>query len=223
MAISEADIELNELPAEVPIFPLTGALLLPGGHLPLNIFEPRYIAMTDAALGRGRWLGMVQPRDTAEQTVGDHHPVFPVGCLGRIVAFKETEGGRYLITLEGVCRFRIERELELRDNYRAAEARYGGFANDLEPGALTAEARDALVGALKAYFDDRGFDADWAALDAMADDVLVASMAMACPFSAAEKQALLEAPGLNERAQSLITILNMAAHSAAPTEDKPAH
>lgn len=211
------------LPEEIPIFPLTGALLLPGGRLPLNIFEPRYLAMTDAALGAGRWLGMVQPRDTTDQTVADGHPVFDIGCLGRIVSFQETDDARFLITLKGICRFQIERELALTDGFRRVRVRFDGFLDDLEPESLGPAARERLIEALKAYFARNGYEADWAALDQAADDALVASMAMACPFSASEKQALLEASDLRARARSLVAVLNMASHDTESAKAQPPH
>ncbi len=204
-------MDIAAFPGELPVFPLTGALLLPGGQLPLNIFEPRYLAMTDAALSAGRWLGMVQPLKARDQTVADDHPLFGTGCLGRITTFSETADGRYLITLTGACRFRIARELELADGFRRVAADYAPYADDLETETLAPEQRAALDTALKHYFKENRYEADWQALEQTADHVLVASMAMACPFTPAEKQALLEAPDLAERARSLVAILEMAA------------
>jgi uncharacterized protein len=210
-------------PHELPVFPLTGALLLPGGQLPLNIFEPRYLTMIDAALGAGRWLGMVQPRDTRAQTVGDDHALFEIGCLGRIASFSESADGRYLISLNGVCRFTILSELGLRDGYRSVVPDFQPFNNDLETESLEPEERKTLNDALRRYFHDNSYEADWQALEQTADDTLVASMAMACPFTPAEKQALLESPDLAARARSLVAVLNMAAHGATSNLDQPRH
>ena len=223
MPTSAAKIDIDELPSEIPVFPLTGALLLPGGQLPLNIFEPRYLSMIDAALGGGRWLGMVQPRDTREQTVADAHPLFETGCLGRITSFAETDDGRYAITLIGICRFSIKSELDVVDGFRRIHPNFHKFIVDLQPSKLTMDERNALMTALKRYFEGRGYDADWPALEKTPDSVLVATMAMACPFAAAEKQALLEALDLSAQTQSLITMLEMASHESAPSKNHHHH
>jgi len=219
-------MDIAAFPGELPVFPLSGALLLPGGQLPLNIFEPRYLAMTDAALTGGRWLGMVQPLKAKDQTVADDHPLFATGCLGRITTFSETADGRYLITLTGACRFRVAEELELQDGFRRVTADYAPYADDLETETLAPDQRAALDTALRHYFSENRYEADWQALEQTADHVLVASMAMACPFTPAEKQALLEAPDLAERARSLVTILEMAALDTGDTGeagDPPSH
>ncbi len=210
-------------PRELPVFPLTGALLLPGGQLPLNIFEPRYLTMIDTVLGAGRWLGMVQPRDTSLQTVGDDHPLFDIGCLGRIASFSETPDGRYLISLNGVCRFTALSELDVRDGYRRVVPDFQPFANDLKTESLEPGERKTLNDALRRYFDENSYEADWQALEQTADHTLVASMAMACPFTPAEKQALLESPDLTARTRSLVAVLNMATLSAGPNSDQPPH
>ena len=223
MPLTAAKVDIDMLPSEIPVFPLTGALLLPGGQLPLNIFEPRYLAMIDAALGAGRWLGMVQPRDAREQTVTDVHPLFDTGCLGRITSFAETDDGRYAITLIGICRFSIQSELEVVDGFRRIHPDFHKFTNDLQPSQLNADERNALMSTLKQYFEGRGYDADWPALEQTPDSVLVATMAMACPFAAAEKQALLEALDLSAQTQSLITILEMASHDTVQSKDQHRH
>lgn len=215
------------LPDVIAIFPLTGALLLPGGEIPLNIFEPRYLAMIDWALGHGRWLGMVQPRDTAEQTVSNTHPLFGVGCLGRITSFAETPDGRYHIAISGHCRFRLEAELDLIDGFRRVTPDYGAFTDDLGNVELGAAARRELFDALKRYLGRSGYEADWPALENTPDRTLVASMAMACPFEPAEKQALLEARDLAARTRCLIAILEMAdpcgGHDGASGHGRPRH
>jgi hypothetical protein len=157
---------------------------------------------------------MVQPRETKAQTVPDQHPLFSTGCLGRISTFSETADGRYLITITGVSRFEIEAELDMRDGFRRVNADYGAFSCDLESAKLNSDERAALGLALRRYFDDRGRDADWKALDKTPDEVLVASMAMACSFNPAEKQALLEAPDLSARTACLVAMLDMAVHDS---------
>jgi len=212
--------DLQDLPDEFPVFPLTGALLLPQGRLPLNIFEPRYLAMTEDALAAKRMFGMIQPdRGLPDGPTGP--ALFRVGCLGRLSSFSETEDGRYLITLTGLIRFRIVTELEMRRGYRRVRVDFSRFATDLnapdpDPAAATID-RAAILAALRGYFDHRGFNANWDAINAMGDDELVVSLAMACPFEAAEKQALLEAPTHADRAQTLLALLNIDMH--APSDE----
>jgi uncharacterized protein len=202
---------VDDLPGEFPVFPLPGALLLPRGQLPLNIFEPRYLAMTEDALGQRRMFGMIQPDPTLPES--DNGPgLFRVGCLGRLSSFSETDDGRYLITLTGVVRFAIAGEIDMRRGYRRVRADFSPFRADLEldPGPIGIE-RDALLAALRSYFTHRGFDANWDAIKRLPDDMLVVTLAMVCPFEPAEKQALLEAPGDSERASTLLTLLQMGA------------
>jgi uncharacterized protein len=202
---------VDDLPGEFPVFPLPGALLLPRGQLPLNIFEPRYLAMTEDALGHRRMFGMIQPDPTLPES--DNGPgLFRVGCLGRLSSFSETDDGRYLITLTGVVRFAIAGEIDMRRGYRRVRADFSPFRADLEldPGPIGIE-RDALLAALRSYFTHRGFDANWDAIKRLPDDMLVVTLAMVCPFEPAEKQALLEAPGDAERASTLLTLLQMGA------------
>ncbi|MBX9749801.1 MAG: LON peptidase substrate-binding domain-containing protein [Roseococcus sp.] len=201
----------EQLPAEIAIFPLSGALLLPGGKLPLNIFEPRYMAMTLDSLASGRMFGMIQGDPT--QPRGERgSTVFQVGCLGRLSSFSETEDGRLLITLTGVTRFRVAEEIEMRRGYRRVRADYGPYADDLEPDAPGDVAREAILEALRPYFSAKGIEANWDAIEEMGGPALVTTLAMVCPFGVPEKQALLEAPTLKDRAESLIALLRMAAH-----------
>jgi Lon protease-like protein len=202
-----------DLPRVIPIFPLTGVLLLPGGMLPLNIFEPRYLNMTQAALASDhRTIGMIQPLGdvTPGTAPSDNPPVYQTGCAGRIVSFAETEDGRFLITLAGMCRFNIVEEMPLVDGYRRAVAEYGRFRDDMvaEPAGDIDRAR--LLAVLKAYLAHQGIEANWKAIEDADDSRLVASLAMMCPFQASEKQALLEAPSLTERAQVIVALLEMA-------------
>lgn len=205
-----------DLPAEIPIFPLSGALLLPQGRLPLNIFEPRYLAMTQDSLGAGRLLGMVQPDPTQPQTeLGPQ--TYRVGCLGRISSFAETDDGRFLITLTGIIRYRITEELEGRRGYRRVRAAYDEFRDDLEVGGpLPVVDRAGLLGSLRTYFRARGIEANWEAIEQTGDAMLVTTLCMVCPFDVREKQALLEAPGTEARARMLVALMQMASHGMAP-------
>ncbi len=198
------------LPATLPIFPLAGVLLLPRGRLPLNIFEPRYLAMTRDAIAGDRMIGMVQPSDPNQSPIGNP-PVYPVGCAGRVTTFSETDDGRYLITLTGVCRFRARDELPLHDGYRRVVPQWSEFADDLDAAAEADFDRERLFRGLKAYFDRHRISADWDAVGSAPGEFLVTSIAMNCPFDPGEKQALLEAPGLDERARLLTAIVEMAA------------
>lgn len=214
--------DTGRLPAELPIFPLPKALLLPGGQLPLNIFEPRYISMTLDALGQGRLIGMIQPLPVAGEMPTDPDPrerpaVYPVGCAGRIISFSETGDGRLMITLLGQSRFRVTGELPLEKGYRRVTADYGAFAADLETGEEPAFDRARLLRAAGRYFQARGLNADTAALEKADGETLVTTLAMACPFEVREKQALLEAADTALRADLLTGLLDMAAHGEGGT------
>ena len=201
------------LPPAIPVFPLTGALLLPDGRLPLNIFEPRYIALIEDALGADRYFGMIQPQSAARETVGNDSPLFGIGCLGRITDFADPGDGRYEIVLTGVCRFMVSRELDICRGYRRVKADYDPFLDDLDPGDTEITNRISLLAALKTYFERRNLDADWDSLDEVSDPVLVTTAAMGCPMKPEEKQLLLEAQTLVNRAECLQTILELAMHS----------
>ena len=199
----------EELGPTLPVFPLTGVLLLPRGLLPLNIFETRYIAMVDDALSSDRMIGMVQPVDPHCRA---HAPeIYRLGCAGRITSFEETDDGRYLITLCGVCRFRIAEELEKTRGYRRVSADWSCFPDDLgEPPDLPVLDRDRLDRALGAYFERHGISANWQAIAQTPDERLITSLSMICPFEPPEKQALLEAPTLAGRAELLLSLIEMA-------------
>jgi uncharacterized protein len=199
----------TSLPAILPIFPLTGVLLLPRGRLPLNIFEPRYLAMTRDALAGDRLIGMVQPSDP--RASGDNPTVYPTGCAGRITTFAETDDGRFLITLTGTCRFRIQEELPLLEGYRRIVPNWSEFARDLDSEDEPAFDRDRLLRGLRAYFQQHQISANWDAIGSVPGERLVTSVAMVCPFDPGEKQALLEAADLAERARLLTAIVEMAA------------
>lgn len=213
---------LAELPPEIAVFPLSGALLLPQGRLPLNIFEPRYLAMTLDSLAQGRMFGMVQADGRAPRGPGGPG-IYRVGCLGRLSSFSETDDGRLLITLTGVARFRIAEELPLAaGGYRRVRADYAEFAADLTVQDAPAELdRAELLAALRPFFRARGIDANWEAVEQMADAMLVTTLSMVCPFEVPEKQALLEAPDIGERARMLVALMRMGAAANAPPEGKP--
>ena len=205
--------EPGELPAEFAVFPLPGALLLPHGKLPLNIFEPRYKAMVEDSLAEQRMVGMIQPNAASSAGGG----LFRVGCLGRLSSFSETEDGRYLIALTGIVRFEVVTELEMRRGYRRVAGSFDRFLSvDLAPPQETLPRRAALLQALRAYFTANGFDANWEAIEGMADDELAITLCMVCPFDPAEKQALLEAADPVNRADTLITLLQMGSHGSPP-------
>jgi Lon protease-like protein len=206
------DPPFEQLPREIPIFPLTGVLLLPNGRLPLNIFEARYLNMTRAALGAsGRLIGMIQPSSGND---AGQPEVFSVGCAGRITQFGETDDGRYLITLRGICRFTIVEELPLLDGYRRVIPDFAKFRRDTA-GEEDAEVdRERMIGALKRYLGQQGVEANWDALNTMKSARLVTTLAMTCPFAPTEKQALLEADTTATRAKMLLALLDMAAAGA---------
>ncbi|UKJ74171.1 LON peptidase substrate-binding domain-containing protein [Azospirillum brasilense] len=216
MSRNPIDPSLDRFPRQLPIFPLAGVLLLPRGRLPLNIFEPRYLAMVEDALAGDRMIGMVQPTDPACRL--REPAVYGTGCAGRITSFAETEDGRYLITLTGVSRFAIMRELEGQRGYRRVAADWDRFTGDLidpleRAGNLSDGCgldRPRLLAGLKGYFKMQGLSVDWKAIDGTPDERLVTSLAMICPFSPSEKQALLETPDLPERAKLLIALVEMA-------------
>ncbi len=207
MSRSPFDPRYEALPASLPIFPLPGVLLLPGGRLPLNIFEPRYLTMVHDAIAGPRLIGMIQPsRDSEDPGSAE---TYRTGCAGRIIAFQETEDRRYLITLAGLIRFDIGRELPLEQGYRRIVPDFARFRDDLSEDTEDID-REGLIEALRAYFEVTGLGGDWAAVEKAGDETLVTSLAMACPFDPPEKQALLEAMTLAERAETLITLLRMS-------------
>jgi Lon protease-like protein len=209
------------LPAEIAVFPLPGALLLPQGRLPLNIFEPRYLAMTQDSLAAGRMFGMIQPDPGAPR--GPNGPgLYRIGCLGRLTSFAETDDGRMLITLTGMTRFQVAEELDMRRGYRRVRADYGPFLADLDASPpVSAIDRPALLAALRPFFKARGIEANWDAVEQTSDPMLVLTLAMICPFDVPEKQALLEAATPTDRAAMLIALLQMGAHGAAAGDAPP--
>jgi len=198
-----------DLPEALPIFPLPSVLLLPRGEMPLNIFEPRYLAMFDDALCSGRLIGMIQPEFDADEDA-THPPLVDIGCAGRITGFQETGDGRYLVTLTGVTRFRIAEELTVKTPYRQCRPSFDEFAEDLVPGAgEDAVDRDALMKTLKAYLQANELEADWSGIRGASNEALVNALSMMSPYGPREKQALLEAPNLKSRAEILVAVTEM--------------
>lgn len=195
-------LKQEDIPSAIPVFPLTGALLLPGGQLPLNIFEPRYLMMFDDALATNRVIGMIQPAFGERGATGD---VCEVGCAGRITSIAETGDGRYMVTLTGICRFRVRKEEETSKPYRIFEI--VPFLSDLQTAAEEETIdRSALLGAFRAYLESNKLEADWESVERASNITLVTSLSMMSPFGPAEKQALLEAPDMKTRAETLIAI-----------------
>ena len=198
----------RQFPSVVPIFAVPGAILLPGGRVPLVVFEPRYLALIDDALGAGRIFGLVQPW---EGGTGDTTPPAPglhaVGTLARIAAFGETGDGRYLITALGLSRFRLVEERESRSGYRRVAVDYGPFRSDLVEANVELPDRERLLGLIRAHLSGIGLGGELDPLETLKDAELADRMAMACPFSSIEKQALLEAPTHLERCQLMIAMI----------------
>ncbi len=217
---------LADLPEVIPVFPLPGALLLPRARLPLNIFEPRYLAMLDDVLRSDhRLIGMVQPyADPAPQP-----KLHEIGCAGRVTSLSETEDGRYLIALTGIARFRIGGELDGFTPYRRARVEWADFAADLGPVETGAERgagagggfhRQDFLAVLKRYFRAVGLAPDWESLSEAEPELLINSLAMMCPFAVEEKQALLEAPRLSDRAGTLMALMQFAIASGGGNDSK---
>ena len=195
----------EELPEILPIFPLGGVVLLPGGDLPLNIFEPRYLAMFEDSLRSQRLIGMVQPIRTEDDTV------FRIGCAGRITRFEETPDGRYLVNLHGLCRFRILQELPLAENgYRIVRPGWAAFESDMSAQSCLQLDRRYLCKLLRDYLTEQNIDLDWDLVDRVSDESLLTTLAMVCPFTASEKQALLEAPCCVSRSELFLSLLELA-------------
>jgi Lon protease-like protein len=197
----------DELPAVIPVFPLPGALLLPRGQMPLNIFEPRYLEMIDDALAsRHRLIGMIQP-DVAHSAEAEPPQLYRVGCVGRITQLAETGDGRYLLELTGVARYRVEEELSVATAYRQCRVSYAPFADDfVARKGEDAVDRKALLEALSAFLKANNLKADWDGIENAPNEALVNALAMMSPYGAPEKQALLEAPDLKTRAEILVAV-----------------
>ncbi|WP_212523002.1 LON peptidase substrate-binding domain-containing protein [Actibacterium sp. MT2.3-13A] len=198
-----------DLPDTIPVFPLPGALLLPRARLPLHIFEPRYLAMLDDALKTPhRLIGMIQP---VAAPAGAGKALHAIGCAGRVTAFSETEDGRYMITLTGISRYRILNEATGFSPYRKADVSWGGFGRDLGgPECDAGLDRRTFLPLLSRYFEAMELSTDWDSLKEAEDELLINSLSMLCPFESEERQALLEAPSLVTRRETLVTLLEFA-------------
>lgn len=206
----------TDLPDTIPVFPLPGALLLPRSRLPLHLFEPRYLQMFEDCLKTShRFIGMVQPHDGP----GGKSQLHRIGCAGRVTQFSETEDGRYMITLSGISRFRVVEEVNGFTPYRKANVNWDGFARDLGP---TEEdpgfQRETFLNLLAKYFHARELQTDWDSLKDAEDEMLINSLSMLCPFEPEERQALLEAPSLSTRRETLVTLIDFALRGGSNEE-----
>jgi Lon protease-like protein len=197
-----------DVPETIPVFPLPGALLLPRAEMPLNIFEPRYIAMVDAALRGARVIGMVQPEGSADSAAA-RPSLRSVGCAGRITAVEESGDGRYAVTLTGISRFRIRDEVATAGPFRLCRVTAAPFAGDFEEDNAGLVDRPAVLKTFRAYLEAHNLEADWETVGQASNEMLVNALAMMAPFAPAEKQALLEAPDLRARAETLVAITEM--------------
>lgn len=206
-----------DLPDTIAVFPLPGALLLPRGRLPLHIFEPRYLAMIEDCLKtKHRLIGMIQPREvpgTGEKRLN------AIGCAGRLTGFSETEDGRYMITLSGISRFRVKEEVAGFAPYRRCSVDWAGFGRDLgpveeDPGFR----REAFLALLGRYFAAQNLSTDWSSMKEAETELLINSLSMLCPFSPEDKQALLEAPSLSTRRETLVTLIEFALRGGSGEE-----
>ena len=204
-------IHAIDLPDTLPIFPLPGALMLPRARLPLHIFEPRYLAMIEDCLKtKHRLIGMIQPRETP---AGEAR-LQAIGCAGRLTGFSETEDGRYMVTLSGMSRFRVKQEVQGFTPYRRCLVDWARFARDLGPvEADPGFKRDAFMATLSRYFTKMELSTDWGGLKDADVELLINSLSMLCPFSPEDKQALLEAPTLETRRETLVTLIEFALRS----------
>jgi Lon protease-like protein len=202
-------IRVSELPGSIPVFPLPGALLLPRARLPLHLFEPRYLQMLeDAMKTEARLIGMVQPNARPN---GKKDALHKIGCAGRVTQFSETEDGRYMVTLSGISRFRLGAEVDGFTPYRKFEVNWDGFDRDQGgPEHDRGFVRDDFLALLDRYFSARDLSADWATLKDADDELLINSLSMLLDFEPEEKQALLEAPSLSTRRETLVTLIEYA-------------
>jgi uncharacterized protein len=207
--MAQGYVRAADLPQVIPVFPLPGAILLPRGQLPLNIFEPRYLNMIDDAMAGDRIIGMIQPQSGSQNLPN----LSPIGCAGRITSFAETSDGRYLITLTGCARFRLASELLAQTPYRQVRADFTAFETDLTapPVDDVGLDRDGLLDALRAYLETRGLDIDWDTAESAPPEALINSLSMALPFEPSEKQALLEASSLTDRSTVLTALMTIDA------------
>jgi Lon protease-like protein len=206
-----------DLPDTIPVFPLPGALLLPRARLPLHIFEPRYLQMLDDCMKtKARLIGMIQPREVPGS---EEKRLHAIGCAGRLTGFSETEDGRYMITLSGISRFRVKEEVTGFTPYRRCNVDWQAFARDLGPEESDKDFdRKAFLEVLGRYFQANNLASDWSSLKEADPELLINSLSMLCPFSPEDKQALLEAPSLSTRRETLVTLIEFALRSGEGEE-----
>ena len=197
---------LNELPKEIPVFPLSNFIIFPDTTVPLNIFEPRYIQMVDDCMKSNRFMGMIQPKKTGNLNKPD---LYNVGCIGKITSFNETEDGRYLIVLNGISRFKVINEVSTNKLYRICKVNYENFLSDLNPKkeSLNFSSLETIFKDLKDFFDKKGYMINWSELKNQDLGYTINTLSMASPFSLEEKQTLLESLNINERKSKLEKIL----------------
>ncbi|MCC5973904.1 MAG: LON peptidase substrate-binding domain-containing protein [Rubellimicrobium sp.] len=209
-------IRVTDLPDTIPVFPLPGALLLPRAKLPLHIFEPRYLAMIEDAMKTPqRLIGMIQPYEAP----GAEKKLHSIGCAGRLTAFSETEDGRYMITLSGISRYRMIEEVEGFTPYRRCKVAWTGFERDL--GAVEKDPgldRGVFMDLLARFFNAQGLSTDWESIRDAEDELLINSLSMLCPFQPEDKQALLEAPSLDTRRETLVTLIEFELRGGSADE-----
>ena len=211
-------LTFEKLPAVIPVFPLTGVLLLPHGQLPLNIFEPRYLTMVDDAMAGSRIIGMIQPKAFGKTTL------YETGCAGRIINFSETDDGRYLITLAGLCRFKIAHEHDTPKPYRSVSPDWAPYNQDMDrQDEKVAIDRIRLNTLLQNYFRKQEMSCDWEKVDIAPDADLLTALAMICPLGPSEKQALLESENIKTRTELFMTLIEMAGSDCAKIDDDSCH
>jgi len=203
----------EDLPQLLPVFPLRGAILLPRSSLMVNVFEPRYLALLDDALAKDRLIGIVQPTDVAahdESPLGKAFPLRQVGCAGRITSFTEGDDGHYMITLVGIARFALEQEVETDEPFRRLRVGFGNYSADFQSGEGEEDVdRPRLLATLRCYLEANNLSADWDGINGASNERLVNTLSILSPYGPEEKQALLEAPNLKERAEALVALAEM--------------
>jgi len=205
------DNKYDELPESIPLFPLNKVLLLPRAKLPLNLFENRYLHMFDHALQNGRYIGMIQPSEELKKNEEMRPPsLYNVGCAGFLTAFSQTNDNRYEIILEGVCRFKIKKELELMNGFRRANVQWSKFKSDFKIEKLDSnEKREEFLKILKPFLEKMSMKVDWEVIEGTNDEDLINTISMCCPFDVNEKQALLEAISLENRREVLTSLIHI--------------
>lgn len=213
MGVTDRYRSANDLPQTLSVFPLRGAILLPRASLMVNVFEPRYLALLDEALATDRLIGIVQPTDAAadgESPPGKDFPLRQVGCVGRITSFTEGDDGHYMITLVGIARFALEQEVKTDEPFRRLSVGFGNYSADFHSGEGEEDVdRPRLLATLRSYLEANNLSADWDGINRASNERLVNTLSILSPYGPEEKQALLEAPNLKERAEALVALAEM--------------